>query len=102
MDARAVLITRGSEGLALFERDRPTYILPKAVGDDSEVVDPAGAGDTVAAVFTLAIASGAPMRLAAYLADVAGGEAVRRLGTAALSRDDLTAALRRTHLAVPD
>ncbi|MGI8826242.1 MAG: bifunctional heptose 7-phosphate kinase/heptose 1-phosphate adenyltransferase [Chloroflexota bacterium] len=101
MDARGVLITRGSEGIALFERDREPYILPISITDDSEVVDPTGAGDTVAAVFTLAIASGAPMRLAAYLGNVAGGEIVRRLGAAALTRQDLAAAMSRTHLAAP-
>jgi rfaE bifunctional protein kinase chain/domain len=102
MDAQGVLITRGSEGLALFERDRPAYKLPVSVADDSEVVDPTGAGDTVAATFTLAIASGATMREAAYLSDIAGGEVVRKLGAATLTKKELAAALRRTRLPAPD
>jgi rfaE bifunctional protein kinase chain/domain len=102
MEARGVLITRGSEGVALFERDQEPYLLPVAFSDENEVVDPNGAGDTVAAVFTLAVLAGASMRTAAYLGNVAGGEAVRRLGAVGLTRDDLRAALRRTHLEPPD
>ncbi len=96
MEAQGVLITRGSEGLALFERGRPAYKLPVSVLNDGEVVDPTGAGDTVAAVFTLAVASGATMRTAAYLANVAGGEVVRKLGAATVTPDQLVLALRRT------
>jgi D-glycero-beta-D-manno-heptose-7-phosphate kinase len=102
MEARGVLITRGSEGIALFERDAEPYLLPVALRNENEVVDPNGAGDTVAAVFTLAVTAGASMRTAAFLGDVAGGEAVRRLGAVGLTREDLRAALRRTHLAPPD
>lgn len=101
MNAEGVLVTRGSEGMALFERGQPTYQLPVSLGDDSEVVDPTGAGDTVAAVFTLANASGANMRAAAYLANVAGGETVRKLGAASVSRDELASALQRTSLSPP-
>lgn len=101
MDARAVLVTRGSEGIALFEHGQKPYLLPISIANDSEVVDPTGAGDTVAAVFTLAIAGGADMRLAAYLGNLAGGEVVRRLGAATLRCDDLLRSLRRTHLPLP-
>lgn len=89
MEARGVLITRGSEGIALFERGRPMYTLPASTVNDSEVVDPTGAGDTVAAVFTLAVASGADMRLAAFLGNVAGGEVVRKAGAASLDLSQL-------------
>lgn len=101
MDARGVLITRGSEGLALYERDRPPYKLPIAIASESEVVDPTGAGDTVAAAFTLALVSGATMRQAAFLGNLAGGEVVRKLGAATLLPDELQAALSRTRLAEP-
>jgi rfaE bifunctional protein kinase chain/domain len=102
MGAEGVLVTRGSEGIALFERGRPVYKLPVSVADDHEVVDPNGAGDTVAAVFTLAISSGAGMRLAAYVGNVAGGEVVRRVGAATLTARELAAALRRTQLRPPE
>ena len=52
----AVLITRGSRGMALFEPDRPTVHVP-IYGSD-EVADVTGAGDTVIATMTLAIAAG--------------------------------------------
>jgi rfaE bifunctional protein kinase chain/domain len=96
MEAQAVLITRGSEGVALFEREKPMYLIPASVSDENEVVDPTGAGDTVAAAFTLAIACGAPMRMAAHLANVAGGEVVRKLGPATLSQQQLTEGLQRS------
>jgi rfaE bifunctional protein kinase chain/domain len=102
MDAAGILITRGSEGIALYERGSQPYRLPVALASDSQVVDPTGAGDTVAAVFTLAVSVGAGMRTAAYLGNVAGGEVVRRLGAATLTRQELGAALRRTQLPPPD
>jgi rfaE bifunctional protein kinase chain/domain len=101
MEARGVLVTRGSEGVALFERDRDPFMLPVAFRNESEVVDPTGAGDTVAAVFTLALTAGASMRTAAYLGNVAGGEVVRRIGAATLTQDELQNALQRTHLEPP-
>lgn len=101
MEAQGVLITRGSEGIALFERGKPMYELPVSVHSDSDVVDPTGAGDTVAAVFTLAIGSGGTMREAAYLGNVAGGEVVKRTGAATLTPAELRAALARTRLAAP-
>jgi rfaE bifunctional protein kinase chain/domain len=93
MEAAGVLITRGREGLALFEPGRPSYALPAFVSGDREVADPTGAGDTVAAVFTLALTSGASMRIAAYLADVAGGEVVRKVGAATISPSELERAV---------
>lgn len=101
MEAESVLITRGREGVALYESDRPPYKLPISTEDEGEVVDPSGAGDTVAAVFTLAAASGATPRQAAFLGNAAGGEVVRRFGTAALTQADLLAAISRTHLSPP-
>jgi D-glycero-beta-D-manno-heptose-7-phosphate kinase len=89
MDAEGVLITRGSEGMALFERGQSPYLLPVAVPTDTRVIDPTGAGDTVAAVFTLAVASNAPMRDAAYLANVAGGVVVQKLGAATVTPKEL-------------
>lgn len=93
MDAKGVLITRGSEGVALYECGAPPYKLPAAVAREAQVVDPNGAGDTVAAVFTLALLAGATMRQAAYLGNLAGGEVVRKLGTATLSREELRLAV---------
>lgn len=91
MDARLVLITRGSDGMSLFERNGREVHLPAWHLED--VRDPTGAGDTVAAVFTLALVSGAEPYEAAYLANVAAGLVVRKLGAATTTRDELRQAL---------
>jgi rfaE bifunctional protein kinase chain/domain len=88
----AVLITRGSRGMALFEPGRPTDHLP-IVGSD-EVADVTGAGDTVIATFALAAGAGAPFGDAARLANYAGGLVVMKRGTATVSADELRAAVR--------
>jgi rfaE bifunctional protein kinase chain/domain len=88
---RAVLVTRGSRGMALFEPDRPTEHIP-IVGSD-EVADVTGAGDTVIATFALAIAAGGSFSDAAHLANRAGGLVVMKRGTATITAKELTAAL---------
>jgi len=102
MDANGVLITRGSQGLALFQRDQEPYHLPVAPAHGTEVVDATGAGDTVAAIFTVALAAGMSMRMAAYLGNVAGGEVVQHLGAVPLSPSQILGALERTMLPMPD
>lgn len=89
--ANAVLITRGSRGMALFERGRTTEHIP-IVGSD-EVADVTGAGDTVIATFTLALAAGATFSEAAHLANHAGGIVVMKRGTATVSRVELAASV---------
>jgi D-glycero-beta-D-manno-heptose-7-phosphate kinase len=95
MRAQGVLITRGSQGVALFQADGSTYTFAASVSREAEVVDPTGAGDTVSAVFTLAVTSGASMPVAAYLANIAGGEVVRKVGAATLTGAELVAAIGR-------
>ena len=90
--ARGVLMTRGSEGMSLFERGHSPLHIP-AWNHDLEVVDPTGAGDTVAATFTLALVAGAPMDEAAELANIAAGLVVRRLGCATNTPDELMQAI---------
>ncbi len=88
--ARAVLITRGSEGMSLFEAGQPPLHLPVfPLPYASEVVDTNGAGDTVAATFTLALTAGASMAEAAYLANAAAALVVRRLGCASNTPEEL-------------
>ena len=89
--ARGVLITRGSEGMSLFERGKPPVHLPAS--NRTEVSDPTGAGDTVAATFTLALVAGAPMEEAAVLANIAAGLVVRRVGCASNTPAELAAAV---------
>jgi rfaE bifunctional protein kinase chain/domain len=92
MGLRALLVTRGKDGMVLFERGRkPLYI--EAHGA-KEAVDVTGAGDTVIAAFTLALAAGASFAEAAHLANFAGGIVVMKRGTATLTREELLSAIR--------
>jgi D-glycero-beta-D-manno-heptose-7-phosphate kinase len=89
--AAAVLITRGSRGMALFEPDRPTRHIP-IVGSD-QIADVTGAGDTVIATLTLALSAGATFEEAAHLANHAGGLVVMKRGTATVSASELRYAI---------
>jgi rfaE bifunctional protein kinase chain/domain len=88
---RAVLVTRGSRGMALFQPRRPTVHVPIFGAD--EVADVTGAGDTVIAAMTLALASGASFEEAARLANYAGGLVVMKRGTATVSARELREAI---------
>jgi len=95
--ARGVLITRGSEGMSLFEAGKPPIHLPihrLDYASEVVVVDTNGAGDTVAATFTLALTAGASMAEAAYLANAAASLVVRRLGCASNTPEELMNALK--------
>lgn len=94
LGSQAVLITRGSRGMALFERGKKTDHIP-IVGSD-QIADVTGAGDTVIATFTLALAAGATFGEAARLANYAGGIVVMKRGTATVSATELTDAVRNT------
>ncbi len=92
--AEGVLITRGSEGMSLFEVGKSPLHLPiHRLDHASEVVDTNGAGDTVAATFTLALTAGAHMAEAAYLANAAAALVVRRLGCASNTPQELMSAV---------
>jgi D-glycero-beta-D-manno-heptose-7-phosphate kinase len=89
-NARGVLLTRGSEGMSLFEVGQPPLHMPiYPLPITSEIVDTNGAGDTVAATFTLALTAGASMADAAYLANTAAALVVRRLGCASNTPEEL-------------
>jgi rfaE bifunctional protein kinase chain/domain len=84
---RALLVTRGSQGMTLLEGDAAPVHIP-AVGAQ-QAVDVTGAGDTVIATFALALASGASFAAAARLANYAGGLVVMKRGTATVSAAEL-------------
>ena len=90
----ALLVTRGRSGMALFEASGAEEILP--VHGAAEAVDVTGAGDTVIATFTLALAAGASKGEAARLANVAGALVVQKQGTATVSASELSDALGAT------
>ena len=83
----ALVITRGEEGMAIFEAHRDPFLVPTVA---KEVYDVTGAGDTVIATMALALASGADVREAASLANVAAGIVVGKMGTATVSPQELS------------
>ncbi|OGR49831.1 MAG: hypothetical protein A2X40_03005 [Elusimicrobia bacterium GWC2_65_9] len=89
--SRSALITRGAEGMSLFEADGKVTHIPTVA---REVFDVSGAGDTVIAAFTLALAAGAPLDRAASLANHAAGIVVGKLGTAVTDCAELSEAVR--------
>jgi len=90
---QALLVTRGKDGMVLFERGKPSKSIP--IFGSTEGTDVTGAGDTVIAVFTLALAAGATYYEAAVLANYAGGIVVMKRGTATVSRAELLEVLRK-------
>jgi rfaE bifunctional protein kinase chain/domain len=91
LDARYLVVTRGSRGMALFEREGPVTFMP--IHGSDEIADVTGAGDTVISAFTVALAAGAPVGEAAWLANVAGGVVVMRRGTATVTPRELAESL---------
>ncbi len=89
--AENVLITRGNEGMVLFQPKRKPVEIP-IVGTD-ECTDVTGAGDTVVATIALALAGGAMPEDAARLANVAAGVVVMKVGTATVTPQEIKTAL---------
>jgi D-beta-D-heptose 7-phosphate kinase/D-beta-D-heptose 1-phosphate adenosyltransferase len=87
-----LLITLGEVGMLLCQRGRQPFHIPTV---SQEVFDVSGAGDTVIATFTLAIAAGASPLEAALLSNHAAGIVVGKLGTATVAPEELAASLRR-------
>lgn len=86
---RGLVVTRSAKGLSLIDGERTSHIKARA----QEVYDVSGAGDTVIAVFALALAGGLDSAAAAYLANVAAGVVVAKVGTYAVNREELLNAL---------
>jgi len=86
-----LLITRGAEGMTLLGQDGTVHHIP---GVTRPVYDVTGAGDTVIAVLALAYCSGATMKEAAELANLAGGRVVLKFGTAQISPEELLEAVK--------
>jgi rfaE bifunctional protein kinase chain/domain len=87
----ALLITRGKDGMALFERSAKTMHVP--IHGTDEIADVTGAGDTVIATFTLALAAGGTFADAARLANYAGGIVVMKYGTRPVTYNELMDAI---------
>ncbi|HEY7791739.1 MAG TPA: PfkB family carbohydrate kinase [Vicinamibacterales bacterium] len=92
---QAVLITRGSRGMMLFEPGVPTVAI--AIYGSDEIADVTGAGDTVIATMAVALAGGASFYEASRLANYAGGLVVMKRGTATVTAAELSEAIEHDH-----
>lgn len=86
LECDTVLITRGKNGMSLFEKDGDVTHIPTVA---REVFDVTGAGDTVTGVVALCLAVGAVMADAAIIANTAAGIVVGKLGTATATKEEL-------------
>ncbi len=91
MKLKSLVITRGRDGIALFQPGMQTVHIP--IHGSDQAVDVTGAGDTVLAAYTLGLSSGASPLEAAHLANIAGGLVVMKRGTATVSRTELLEAI---------
>ena len=89
--ASQILITRGEEGMSLFDSTGAEHHIPAC--NRTEVFDVTGAGDTVVAALTLALTAGASPWEAAVLGNLAASIVVRQFGTATTTTDEMKAAL---------
>ncbi len=92
LGAQGVLITRGARGMTLWQADKGIFSIPTMA---REVFDVTGAGDTVISVIALGLAAGLRMCEAAYLANIAAGIVVGKVGTAVADRKELLDAIER-------
>ncbi len=93
LDLDALLLTRGDQGMALFERGQQPVVIP--ICGSEQIVDVTGAGDTVATVLALSLAAGASFTEAARLANAAASVVVMKYGPATVSRRELLDVLDR-------
>nr|HDN01323.1 D-glycero-beta-D-manno-heptose-7-phosphate kinase [Deltaproteobacteria bacterium] len=86
MGVKAVLITLGSQGMALWQKENGLFTVPTMA---REVFDVTGAGDTVIATMALGIVNGLSFIEAAYLANIAAGIVVGKIGTATVAPEEI-------------
>lgn len=86
LKADSVLITLGSDGMALFQKEKNPLFLPSIA---REVADVSGAGDTVIATITALLAAGASYVEAMYVSNIAASIVVGQVGVVPINRDQL-------------
>jgi rfaE bifunctional protein kinase chain/domain len=92
LGAQLLLVTLSDQGMCLFQRGKKPFHIPTVA---REVFDVSGAGDTVIAAFTLAMAAGATPVEAAIISNHAAGVVVGKVGTATVSPEELLASFRK-------
>lgn len=99
MKLKSLVITRGKDGMAVFQPGKDPVHIP--VHGSDQAVDVTGAGDTVLAAYTLGLASGASPIEAAHIANIAGGLVVMKRGTATVSLAELLDAIHKAASEAP-
>ena len=94
MKLDSLLITRGRDGMVAFSRRQKPIDIP--ISGSDQVADVTGAGDTVIATFTAALAAGASAEEAAHLANYAAGIVVMKRGTATVTQQELLQAVEQS------
>ena len=92
-----LLLTRGGDGMAVFEKGKSEHV-DVPVFNKTSVFDITGAGDTVVASFTLALAAGAPPKYAAIIGNIAASIVIRSLGCATTSIEQIQASLNKMNM----
>lgn len=92
LKTEVILITLGEEGMMVFENNKNPRRIPTLA---QEVFDVSGAGDTVIAVYTLSVVSGASPIIAAHIANCAAGIVVGKIGAAVVDKEELFDRLKR-------
>lgn len=92
LNCKIGLITLGENGMAVFQKDKPMKQIPTVA---QEVFDVSGAGDTVIASYTLALASGADPITSAHISNCAAGIVVGKVGIAVVSPEELLARIEK-------
>ena len=95
-NAKSILITCGSDGMNVFDKNGKSFKIP--VFNKSEVFDVTGAGDTVTAVYTMALASGAEPQYAAIIGNIAASIVVRHFGCATTTVEEILTSLDKVKL----
>ena len=96
-DAQVLLLTRGGDGMAVFEKGKSEHV-DVPVFNKTSVFDVTGAGDTVVASFTLALAAGAPPKYAAIIGNIAASIVIRSFGCATTSIEQIQASLNKMNM----
>lgn len=95
-NAQSILITCGSDGMVVFDKSAKMFKIP--VFNKAEVFDVTGAGDTVTAVFTMALASGAEPEYAAIIGNIAASIVIKQFGCATTTVEEILSNLERINL----
>lgn len=95
--AKVLLLTRGGDGMAVFERGKKEHT-DVPVFNKTNVFDVTGAGDTVVASFTLALAAGAPPKYAAIIGNIAASIVIRSFGCATTTIEEIKQSLEKMNM----